>query len=86
VSIRKPYHQLTVGGVEKLMKSIGARADVDKVMPHKMRHTLATNALAHGMPVTDLQKLLGHSKLETTMIYAEVSQDEVSQAHKRYVV
>ncbi len=86
VSIRKPHNSLSRAEIEKIMRKIGDRAGINKVFPHLMRHTFATNALAHGMPVTDLQKLLGHSKIDTTMIYAEVSQEEISQAHKRYVV
>ena len=86
VSIRQPHGKLSRGEFEKIMRRIGNRAKIDKVFPHRMRHTFATNALSHGMRVTDLQKLLGHSKIDTTMIYAEVSQEEVSQAHKRFVV
>lgn len=86
VSIRKPHNALSRAEIEKIMRKIGDRAGIKNVFPHLMRHTFATNALAHGMPVTDLQKLLGHSKIDTTMIYAEVSQEEISQAHKRYVV
>ena len=83
---KAPIHELTTAAVEKVIRQIGRRAGVEHVFPHRFRHTMASDGLEHGMPVTDLQKLLGHENLETTMIYAKTSQSLVSSSHKRYIV
>ena len=83
---RKPYDQLSNAGVEKILKKIGSRCGIEKVFPHRIRHTTATDALAHGMPITELQSLLGHNKLDTTMIYAKISQGNVQHDHKKYII
>lgn len=72
--------------IESVVRTIGARAGVDKVHPHRFRRTGATMALRQGMPITTVQKLLGHESLETTQIYLDVSDEDIEQAHRRYVV
>lgn len=87
VKERKPYTRLQKTGVESIIRKIGKRAGIERrVYPHLIRHTHATTALNRGMDVTKVQKILGHKKLETTMIYAKVSQEDVKYDHKRYVV
>ena len=86
VTEKAPKRELTTAAVEKIVRNIGKRAGIDNCFPHRFRHTMASDGLEHGMPVTDLQKLLGHTKLETTMIYAKTSQTLVSSSHKRFIV
>lgn len=83
---RKPYAPLKKAGAERIVKLIGQRAAIKNVIPHRIRHTTATDALDHGMPVDEVQKLLGHEDLETTMIYAKVRQSNVANDHKKYIV
>ena len=85
VSTRRPYKPLTSEGIEKIVKNIGIRAGVDHVFPHRFRHTFATNALAHGMELVVLQAILGHSKSDTTLIYAKVVQDKIDAEYKQCV-
>lgn len=89
VSTRAPYGQISRFAVEKIVRVIAGRASdsVHKpVTPHVFRHTSATTAMNNGMPVEDISKFLGHSKLETTMIYAHTSTEAVHANHKKYVV
>ena len=87
VSERKPYNRIKKTGVEKIVREIGERSDVGRrVYPHLIRHTTATDALERGMNVAEVQKILGHEKLDTTMIYAKVCQENVKYDHKRYIV
>lgn len=87
VSVRKPYRGLGNGGIEKIIRNIGKRAGINvRVCPHKIRHTFATDAVEHGMPITHLQKLLGHETISTTMIYAEIAQEQVKSSHQKYIV
>lgn len=74
--------------VERMMRGIAQRAGLGGrgISPHVLRHTTATQAIQSGMPVEDIQQLLGHSSIATTMIYAEVSQDNVRSGHKKYIV
>lgn len=76
------------GNVERMMRGIAQRAGLGGrgISPHVLRHTTATQAIQSGMPVEDIQQLLGHSSIATTMIYAEVSQDNVRSGHKKYIV
>lgn len=76
------------GSVEQMVKRIGKRAGLPRgsVYPHKFRRTCATLALRRGMPVVQVSKMLGHSSLEVTQVYLDVADDEVAQAHKKYVV
>lgn len=85
VSERAPHHQMDRNRVGRIIKAIGARANVD-VTPHVLRHTTATIALRSGMPVQSIQKMLGHSSIATTMIYAETDQTDVKSEHNRCVV
>ena len=87
-SIRKPYRQLTTAQIQKIMRGIVGRAcQIQKhVTPHVIRHTTATTALQSGMPIVDISKLLGHSKVDTTMIYAHTSTADVQNGHRKYIV
>lgn len=83
VSARVPHTRLTVAGVEKMLRRIGKDAGVDKVHPHRFRRTMATNVLKKGMPLEEVKELLGHTKLDTTMIYCTVSRDNVKHSHQK---
>lgn len=85
VSLRDPHSRLTIGGVESRLRGIGKRLDIDKVHPHKFRRTLATTAIDKGMPIEQLQQLLGHERIDTTLQYAMVKQSNVKNAHKKYI-
>lgn len=74
------------GTVEMMMRKIAKRAGVEQANPHKLRRTFATMALKHGMPIMQVSKLLGHEQLSTTQIYLDLSEDDLEQAHKKYVV
>lgn len=87
VGRRKPHGPYTNRGVEKMIEQIGKKAGLTyRLMPHILRHTTATHALQRGMDVTEIQQLLGHSKLDTTMIYAKISQEDVKANHRKYVI
>lgn len=87
VGRRRPHNPYTNRGVEKLIEKIGKAAGLPyKLMPHILRHTTATHALQRGMDITEIQQLLGHSKLDTTMIYAKIAQDDVKANHRKYVI
>ena len=89
VSSRKPYRRMHKEGIEKIVRNISARASTltgKHITPHVLRHTTATIALRSGMPITDISKLLGHEKIETTMIYAKSSIEDVQAGHKKYIV
>ena len=75
VSMLKPYNRLNISGVEIRLRELGRKLDITKVHPHKFRRTLATRAIDKGMPIEQVQKLLGHSKIDTTMQYAMVDQE-----------
>ncbi len=85
VSSKSPYSRLTEHGVRQILQRLGIRAGVEKVHPHRYRATAATNALNRGMPIQDVQALLGHEDISTTMIYCTVARDNVRAAHKRYL-
>lgn len=85
VSTRSPWSRLTNGGVEWIVTCVAKRAGVDEVYPHRIRHTFATDALDSGMDVTDLQAILGHSSVDTTLIYAKVNPENVHNAHKKHI-
>lgn len=85
VSLKAPYERLKIGGVEVRLREFGKRLGVQKVHPHKFRRTLATMAIDKGMPIEQLQQLLGHSKIDTTLQYAMVKQSNVKIAHKKYI-
>lgn len=77
--------RITVGSIEWTMRKLSSRISVGRVYPHKFRRTLATHAIDKGMPVEQVQKLLGHAKIETTMHYAMVNQNNVKASHRRYL-
>ncbi len=85
VSLKTPYNRLTISGVESRLREIGKRLDLEKVHPHKFRRTLATKAIDKGMPIEQLQQLLGHKRIDTTLQYAMVKQSNVKLAHKKYI-
>lgn len=85
VSLKAPYERLQIGGVEHRLREIGKRLNIMKVHPHKFRRTLATMAIDKGMPIEQLQRLLGHQRIDTTLQYAMVKQSNVKIAHKKYI-
>lgn len=85
VSLKVPHSRLTIGGVESRVREIGKRIDIEKVHPHKFRRTLATKAIDKGMPIEQLQQLLGHKRIDTTLQYAMVKQSNVKIAHRKYI-
>jgi site-specific recombinase XerD len=85
VTIRKPYHRIHTGGIEAMLKKVGNNSDVYHVHPHKFRRTLATSAIDKGMPIEQVQTLLGHEKMDTTLGYAMVKQSNVKISHKKYL-
>ena len=85
VSLKAPYERLMIGGVETRLRELGRRLNLQKVHPHKFRRTLATTAIDKGMPIEQVQQLLGHQKIDTTMHYAMVKQQNVKLAHRKYI-
>ena len=85
VSLLSPYNRLQISGVEILLRKIGKSIGVDKVHPHKFRRTLATKAIDKGMPIEQVQHLLGHAKIDTTLEYAMVDDSNVKISHKKYL-
>lgn len=85
VSLSQPNNRLTIGGVETRLRQLGKRAGLNKVHPHKFRRTLATMAIDKGMPIEQVQRLLGHVKIDTTLHYAMVNQANVKMAHRKYI-
>ena len=85
VSLKAPYERLQIGGVESRVRELGRRLSLPRVHPHKFRRTLATMAIDKGMPVEQLQRLLGHQRIDTTLQYAMVKQSNVKLAHKKYI-
>lgn len=85
VSLKVPHERLMIGGVEMRLRELGKRLNLSKVHPHKFRRTLATSAIDKGMPIEQVQQLLGHQKIDTTMHYAMVKQQNVKLAHRKYI-
>lgn len=85
VSLNGRHERLSIGGVELRLRQLGRRLLPQSVHPHKFRRTLATNAIDKGMPVEQVQKLLGHARIDTTMHYAMVNQNNVKASHRRYL-
>ena len=85
VSLSAPHSRLTISGVEARLRQLGKRANILKVYPHKFRRTLATMAIDKGMPIEQVQKLLGHVKIDTTLHYAMVNQTNVKLAHRKFL-
>lgn len=84
-TLASPHKRLKIGGVETRLREIGKRADLNKVHPHKFRRTLATRAIDKGMPIEQVQHLLGHVKIDTTMHYAMVNQANVKISHRKFI-
>lgn len=85
VSLNRPFKKLNISGVESRLKVLGRKAEIDEIHPHKFRRTLATQAIDKGMPIEQVQKLLGHVRIDTTMHYALVNQSNVKISHRRYI-
>ena len=85
VSLKSPHERLKIGGVEVRLREFGKQLGLQKVHPHKFRRTLATMAIDKGMPIEQLQQLLGHRKIDTTLQYAMVKQSNVKIAHRKYI-
>lgn len=85
VSLKAPYDRMKIGGIEARFRGMGRNLGIDKVHPHKFRRTLATMAIDKGMPIEQLQQLLGHKRIDTTLQYAMVKQSNVKIAHRKYI-
>lgn len=85
VSLLEPHNRLEIAGIEIMLRKLGRSLEINKVHPHKFRRTLATRAIDKGMPIEQVQKLLGHQKIDTTMEYAIVDQQNVKNSHKKYL-
>lgn len=85
VSLLQPYKRLEISGIEIMLRNLGKELGLQKVHPHKFRRTLATKAIDKGMPIEQVQTLLGHQKIDTTMEYAMVDQENVKNSHKKYI-
>lgn len=85
VSLRAPYKRIQIGGIEHRLREMGRKMNIPKVHPHKFRRTLATKAIDKGMPIEQLQRLLGHQRIDTTLMYAMVKQSNVKSAHRKYL-
>ena len=85
VSLKAPHERLKIGGVEVRLRNIGKNLGINKMHPHKFRRTLATMAIDKGMPIEQLQQLLGHQRIDTTLQYAMVKQSNVKIAHRKYI-
>lgn len=85
VTLRAPHERIQIGGIEHRLREMGKRLSIQKVHPHKFRRTLATMAIDKGMPIEQLQRLLGHQRIDTTLQYAMVKQSNVKMAHKKYI-
>lgn len=85
VTLRAPFRRLQISGIEIRLRQIGKELNIPKVHPHKFRRTLATTAIDKGMPIEQLQQLLGHQRIDTTLQYAMVKQSNVKLAHKKFL-
>lgn len=85
VTLDAPHARLKISGVEIRVRELGRKLNIDKIHPHKFRRTMATRAIDKGMPIEQVQKILGHSQIDTTMQYAIVNQNNVKVSHRRYI-
>lgn len=85
VTLDKPFNRLKISGVEIRLRELGRRLNITRIHPHKFRRTMATRAIDKGMPIEQVQKILGHSQIDTTMHYAIVNQNNVKASHRRYI-
>lgn len=84
VTLNKPHNRLTVAGIQYMLRQLGERAKVKNVHPHRFRRTVATDLLSRGMPIEQVKEFLGHEKLDTTMIYCSVKEENVQASHRKY--
>ena len=85
VTLDQPYDRLKISGVEIRLRQLGRKLKIEKIHPHKFRRTMATRAIDKGMPIEQVQKILGHSQNDTTMRYAIVNQNNVKASHRKYI-
>ena len=85
VSLLKPFNRLKISGVEIRLRELGKKTNIKRVHPHKFRRSMATRAIDKGMPIEQVQVLLGHRKVDTTLQYAMVNQNNVKNSHKKYI-
>ena len=85
VTLDYPYNRLKISGVEIRLRSLGRKLNLERINPHKFRRTMATRAIDKGMPIEQVQKILGHSQIDTTMQYAMVNQANVKSSHQKYM-
>lgn len=85
VSLNAPYQRLQISGVEIRLRELGRQFEICNIHPHKFRRTMATRAIDKGMPIEQVQKLLGHQQIDTTMQYAMVNQSNVKSSHRKYI-
>ena len=85
VTLDAPHARLKISGVEIRLRALGRKLNIERIHPHKFRRTMATRAIDKGMPIEQVQKILGHSQIDTTMRYAIVNQNNVKSAHRRYI-
>lgn len=85
VALHGKHERMTIGGIESRLRQLGKRLFLQRIHPHKFRRTLATNAIDKGMPIEQVQKLLGHARIDTTMHYALVNQSNVKASHRKYL-
>ena len=85
VTLDAPHQRLKISGVEIRIRRLGRSVNAEKIHPHKFRRTMATRAIDKGMPIEQVQKILGHSQIDTTMQYAMVNQNNVKNAHRKYI-
>ncbi len=85
VTLDKPSERLKISGVEIRLRNLGRRLNIEKVHPHKFRRSMATKAIDKGMPIEQVQRLLGHQQIDTTMHYAMVNQSNVKNSHRKFI-
>lgn len=85
VSLNAPYDRLNISGVETRLRELGRKMNIYGIHPHKFRRTMATKAIDKGMPIEQVQRLLGHQQIDTTMQYAMVNQNNVKTSHRKYI-
>ena len=85
VTLDAPYDRLKISGVEIRLRNLGRKLQLERIHPHKFRRTMATRAIDKGMPIEQVQKILGHSQIDTTMQYAMVNQNNVKTSHQKYL-
>lgn len=85
VTLDAPHDRLKISGVEIRLRQLGRRLELERIHPHKFRRTMATRAIDKGMPIEQVQKILGHSQIDTTMQYAMVNQNNVKTSHQKYM-